>query len=68
MFSIFTNVTKYKVKMSTRDKLDNAEDATKKMRKNCKKRIKKRKPHSVEMVLEQPLSRYARCHKQKYVI
>lgn len=43
MFSIFTNVTKYKEKMSTRDKLDNAKDATKKMRKNCKKRIKKKK-------------------------
>lgn len=45
MFSIFTNVTKYKEKMSTRDKLDNAKDATKKMRKNCKKRIKKEENH-----------------------
>lgn len=45
MFSIFTNVTKYKVKMSTRGKLDNAKDATKKMRKNCKKRIKKEENH-----------------------
>lgn len=71
MFSLFTNVTKYKVQMRTRGKLDNAKDAMKKMRKNLQeayKKRKKRKAHSVEMVLVQPLSRYAWTITSKIVI